>query len=427
MPAPTPPSPILDRHSVLAIAGLTALVLSAHLLYLGASEGCSPTLVGCAIGNAIWAQPDTTGYVRVAAQIAEEGLFGATYERRPPGYPLVLLAAQRLTGSHPPALWLAVPAAALGAVCCAWLTGALSRDRFAAIAVGVAFAIWPTVHAMSTLLLTDALHAFVMLGACVATLRWREGGGRRFAGLAALGWALAQALRPNFVPIVVLLGLLLLPEREPRRRMATLMLCASTLMVPAFLVASNQLHHGLAAPSVKFAFALACEGVPALEARLGRGDRDELHRACRERQSTMSIAERVADQNAVAWRAYRAHPFEMVAMLARSTYEQLVYRARWHHRGGFEPRYPTGAVVGRFAWKIYWLLAAAGFVVVAWRDPRLGLFLAGIFAIVMGPSSFAHTVGERYRLPVELLFLPVAASTLALGGDWITRRLRRAK
>ena len=61
----------LDGRSLLAIAGLTAVVLTGHLAYLGLAEQCSPTLVGCPVGNAIWAQPDTTGYVRVARDIAE--------------------------------------------------------------------------------------------------------------------------------------------------------------------------------------------------------------------------------------------------------------------------------------------------------------------------------------------------------------------
>ena len=64
-PHPHPPAS-LDARSLLAIAALTALVLAGHLAYLGVSEGCGPTLIGCPVGNAIWAQPDTTGYVRVA-------------------------------------------------------------------------------------------------------------------------------------------------------------------------------------------------------------------------------------------------------------------------------------------------------------------------------------------------------------------------
>ena len=94
-------SPLL----LLALAGLSAATLSANLAYLSHSQGCRPSLTRCALADGPWSQPDSIGYLRLARQIRSEGFGSVTFERRTPGYPLLLAGSLTLTGAVTPALW----------------------------------------------------------------------------------------------------------------------------------------------------------------------------------------------------------------------------------------------------------------------------------------------------------------------------------
>ena len=417
-----PPRPA-PAWLLLAAAALTALTLTANLTYLARSQGCEPSLHGCPVGNGPWMQPDSLGYMRLARQIRAHGFESITYERRTPGYPALMAGSLSLTGAALPTLWLTVPAGALAAAAVAWLATLAGGGRRTAAAAGGLFAVWPAVHAFAPLLLTDALHAFLCVTALAATLAWRDTGRAGWALAAAAAWMAAQTLRPNFFLVAPLLAILLYRPALPRRTAAvSAALCCAALLVPVGVVASNWVRVGVAAPSIKVAYAAACESVPKLRQRLGEGNHFALREECRERQRELAPAERMRTQNAEAIAAFAEHPFETAHMLFDSGLEQLLYPSMAVHRERFVDLYPAWLGVGSHAMALFWVAAFAGLLLLARSDLRLALFLAATFALVMGPGALVHTAGSRYRLPIELLFLPLAVAAVGHAASALVRR-----
>jgi len=425
MTTPAGPPRAAPAWLLLAVATLSAATLSANLLLLAGARGCTPSLSRCALGDGPWAQPDSVGYLRLARRIRADGFGSVTWERRTPGYPLVLAASLGLTGASLPALWLAVPLGALAAAASAWLAGFLSGRRSAAACAGCLFAVWPDVLAFAPLLLTDGLHAFLAVCALAATLAWRESGRGVWALAAGLAWAAAQALRPSLFGVAPLVALLLWTRPVSRRAVSvSAALCAATLLVPAGVTASNWLRLGLAAPSIKLAYAAACESVPMLKQRQGLARHRVARNECRERQRALSSVERVRAQRAEARAYLAAHPLETAHMLVDSALEQLLYPASAVHRPDYAHLLPTWLGIGSRGMALFWAAAFGGWLLAWRRDRRLALFLAGSFAMLMGPASLVHTAGARYRLPAELLLLPGAVVLVDHAVRALAARLR---
>lgn len=410
MRSPTGASRATSPLILAALAALTAATLSANLLYLVQVQGCKPSLVACGLGSGSWAMPDSVGYVRLARQIRSEGLTSVTFENRTPGYPLLLAGSLTLTGAVTPALWIAIPLGALAAAALAWIAGAISGQRSAALATGVLFSVWSNVHAMSAMLLTDALHAFLAAAGLASALAWRSSQRPEWAVASALAWMLTQSLRPTFFPVALLLAILLFVRGAPaRRNRITAALCVATLLIPIAVVTSNWVRLGLAGPSTKLAYAAACESVPQLKKRLGVAKHRQAREECRLRQRDLSPAERVRTQNAEALRYFSAFPLETAKMLVASLGKQLLYPTHLVYSEVHVHLYPSWAVMRSHMLAVYWIAAFAGLVLLWQRDPRLAFFILGSFALIMLPSTLIHTAGARYRLPAEILCLPLAA------------------
>lgn len=406
---------------LLALGGLAGALLSAHLIYLAHSEGCRPSLLACPVSDGQWQQPDTLGYVRLARQIRVHGLGSVTYEKRPPGYPLLLAGSLALTGAVTPVLWVTVVAGMLAVAALAWLAGYLTGRRSSAVAAGLLFCVWLPVYRYGPLLLTDALHAFLAAIALATAVAWRASHGAGWAAVSAFAWVAVQSLRATFFAVAPLLVLLLIERGASRRiRAVSASVCAATLLVPTFVVASNWLHHGLASPSVKLAYAAACESGPMLKARMGHGAFRNLRRDCQLRTNHLPPRERVAAQWAEAREVLGAHPGKTAAMLAGSVWRQMTVPLRPFHTEPFRQRYPGWLWVGSAGLVLFWLCGLGGLVLL-WRQQRgLVLFLVGAAVMVLVPSSLVHTADARYRFVLDLLFVPVVVVFV----DGVARRLR---
>ena len=65
--------------------------------------------------------------------------------------------------------------------------------------------------------------------------------------------------------------------------------------------------------------------------------------------------------------------------------------------------------------------AGLGWVGLCRGDPRLAAFLALVFALVLIPASTSHLANDRLRLPLDFLFIPLAALFI----DRMVRALER--
>jgi hypothetical protein len=407
--------------TLVALGALASAMLGANLTYLALSQDCSASLVRCSLRTGPWSLPDTSGYLRLSRQIRADGFGSLTFENRTPGYPALLAGSQALTGAALPALWLAIPLGGLAAASLAWIAGLLAQRRGAALATGLLFAVWFNVHALATMLLTDALHGFLVALGLATALAWRESQRGGWALASACVWIAAQSLRLAFFPVALLLALLLFAPGASRRSLGiSAALCAATLLVPIAVVSSNWMQHGLPGPSTKLAYAAACESVPQLKERLGVSTHREAREECRERQSDLSPAERVRTHTTEALHYFSAFPLETAKMLLASLRDQLLFPTRPVLRDEFAFLYPRWAVVGSHALALYWIAAFGGTLLIWRRDRRVALFILGSFMLVMLPSTLIHTAGARYRFPAELLCLPPAV----LFGERIVHVLR---
>jgi hypothetical protein len=384
---------------LLGVATLAALLHAGNLLHLARSYGCNLPRLGCleAVGRS--ATPDTRSYLEVAAQIRERGLLGASYRRRPPGYPLLLGLSQRLTGSHSAVLWLAPPLAGVAAAAIAWLAALLAGRARAGLAAGLLFCAWPNAYQFAPLLMTDALHAFLAVAALAATLAGRERERVAAAGIAAALWAVVQSLRPTFFPLALALPLLLAKRRAGRRtRRLSLALWGATLLVPALVLASS-----LATPGAT-GLPNTCYLVPRLQQELGLGQFDRLRAQCRRRYHRDPWRQTRRDLEFL-----RAHQGDALASLGRELGTQMWFPHRPYYFRELAPLYPAWSAMRPRSAAAFWLCAAAGLLLVARRRPGLAGFLLLALALVMGPSLLTTRVGARIRFPLDLFALPLVA------------------
>jgi len=400
----------------LGAAALAFLLHGAHLLTLARAQGCPSALLLCPTEVGPWAAGDYRSYWRVAERIREGGPLGASYLRRGPGYPLLLLLAAELTGQVSPARWLGPLGAGLAAGAVSWLAGALSGRLRGALLAALLFGLWLDAWRFSAALRPDGLHAFLAAAALAASVGWRRSERARAGLLAAVLWAAAQALRPTFAALPLILPALLFKRGAGRRyRRVSLGLWLASLAVPAFTIGANRIQHGIAIPSQVLAVNLACYAVPRLEEESGRGTFLALRRQCVERFRGLAPAERVRAQLRYAREALLARPGAALRSFLRELRVQTLHPLRLWDVEARRALYPAWGETGSLPVLAFWLLGAAGLFALARSEPGLALFLALAFLLVMLPATTSHLAGSRLRFPLDLLFLPVVASLLARG------------
>ena len=425
---------------LVGVAILAGALHSANLAWVASGHGCHFPSFVCPEGVAPFTGQDTSAYRAAAADIDERGLLGASWLKRIPGYPLMLLAAEHTSGTDTVALWWGPPLAALAAAAIAWLAWWLTGSVIAAAVAGGLFCLWPNAYQYSARLLTDGVHGYLVVGAVAATLCWRETRRPVAAGAAIFTWMLAQTLRPTFFALAALLPLLLFRREafaDPRR---SILRWVPIVLVPAVLVTGNLVRHGVALPP------MACYAAPRLEAAL-RVDRrppaeqhpvvertlfNHLRGLCMERYERNPRAQAARDR-----RYLRSHAGAAVANAAHEVVDQLLYPSRPYAKPGMERLYggwsypaagDRSVLLG-----VYWALFVAGLGVVFRRDPRFALFVSLAAVLVMLPAANTHLVGARLRFPVDLLSIPVVVAfgvrvlpTLRTALRDATARARRA-
>jgi hypothetical protein len=420
---------------LVGVAALAGLLHAANLVHLARARDCALPTLACPGQASPWPGRDTSAYRAAAAEIRAEGLFGASWLERMPGYPLVLLAAEGIAGDDAAALWWGPPLAALAAAGIGWIAGWLSGSVGAALAAGLCFCLWPNAYQYSARLLTDGPHGLLAVSALAATLCWRETGKPAAAGAAGLLWMAAQTLRPTFFALPLLLPLLLW-KRERQRRDAALALALwlASLVVPLGIVTANQLRHGLWLPPI------ACYAAPRLEAELALTRRPEAERVpavertlfahfrrrCMERYHADPAAQAARDRDFLL-----AHPGAAARSAAGEIADQMLYPSRPYAAPGMESlyggwRYPA-AGERSVGLAVFWLASIGGLARVARRDPGVAAFFALAAGLVMLPAANSHLVGARLRFPVDLMALPVvlACVVAALRRVPTPARLRR--
>ena len=242
--------------------------------------------------------------------------------------------------------------------------------------------------------------------------------------MAAAAWIATQLLRPTFFAIPALLPLVLFRKGVARRRaIVGGALWASTWIVPAFVVGSNHVHHGVAAPSHIVTVNLRCYAVPRLQEELGQGKFRQLRRECLDRFRSMEPALRVRTERTEAMEYLSAHLTEAVVSHVHELGIQLVEPLRLYSVPRQSDLYPRGWEFGEIPLIAFWLLGCAGVARLAREDRALAIFLAGVAVLVLVPASFAHYTGGRLRFPLDLFFIPAAAISIERGWRWFGKRV----
>jgi hypothetical protein len=322
-----------------------------------------------------------------------------------------------------PVRWLGPLAAGLAAGASAWLAGTLAGSLRGAWLGALLFALWLDAYRFSAALRPDGLHAFLAVGAFAASHAWRRSERAGAGLLAAALWAAAQALRPTFVALPLILPALLWKRPASRRyRGASLGLWLATLAVPAFLVGTNLARHGVAVPSYVLGVNLACYAVPRLQEERGEGEFHALRAACKRRFRGLPPAVRLPAQRAYAREVLLERPGETLASFLRELRVQTFHSLQLFDVESRRSPYPGGGETGTALVALFWLCGAAGLAGAARREPGLALFLGLAFALVMLPATTSHLPGSRLRFPVDLFFLPLVASAWGRGLSQLAER-----
>ncbi len=401
------------RGTALALAVLVSVLHGINLVHLARANGCTPSGLVCSGGVSPWITPDSTSYIRVAEDVLAHGPCRASYLIRGPGYPWLLALAQRTFGTMLAALWVEPILAGVAAWSVMCVAHRLTERRAAVLGAGLIAAAWPAMLAYSPELLTDAPHAFLATAALASTLVWREIGGTRRAGLAALAWIACQTLRPTFFFVPALLPVLLMDAKAHARANAErLGIWLATLLVPAFVVGSNFVHHGVATASAIGPETISCYAMPRLRAALGEGDFFDIRDAAFARYRAIALPERIEVQRRDTRELVAAHPGEAALSLLRELRRQLLAPPRPFSRYEWAPLYPAWMSLPSWVNALFWLMALAGVAGLARRDPALALFLLGAFVGVMVPAATSALIENRLRLPLDLWAMPLVVLTL---------------
>ncbi len=403
-----------QRGTWIALAGIAiaaALLHVGNLVFLSSERGCDLRTFACPPQHDPFVAPDTAGYLHAMRELREQGIFGVSTIKRPPGYPALLLVAEDLTGSPRNVLWLSAVFAGLAAAAISWLVLRASGRLSLAIVAGVAFCWWPNALQFSPMLLTDGIHGFAAVAAVAATLCWRDSESGPAAALAGALWLLVQSLRLTFFWLPAVLPLLLVKRGASRfYRRGSVALWAIGFLMPGFLLTSNWLHHGAATLSEIPARNLACYSVPRLQAELGQGDFYPLRRDCIRRYRHLEPAARIAAQEHAAVRFLLAHPGRALSSFMGEVVRQLTHSMRPYYKVDLRPLYRDWPVPGKWFLPAFWAAAAIGLLIWARTAPLEAAFLGLVFVGVILPAATSHLVGGRLRFPLDLMFLPVVVA-----------------
>jgi len=405
----------------LAVATLAAGAQAFNLLHVARAQGCDSPLLRCEERLAAFSTPDSRSYVELGRSIQRQGFLASDYSKRPAGYPLALAASMQFLASPLPVLWLNVLLAAAAAIAIAWLTAFFSGKSGAGIAAALLFVAWPNLYQWSPLLLTDTPHALLAVCAFAATLRWRQSEKSRWAFAAGATWLATQSLRPTLLAVPALLPLLLW-KRGGRRYLAlSSAVWLASCVAPGFQLIQNEARHGalLPAQAPHSLATLQCYASSRLRAEMGEGSFQRLRDRCLEAKRKDPEATARVELDYLISRPGAAAGSYLGEIL-----NQLLHPARpfyYPRQADFHPRW----------WRLdagfmffYWMLATGGWLLLARRNPRDALFLAGLAGMILLPAGLTHAVGARIRFPLDLLCLPLVVLAATALANEAARRVR---
>jgi hypothetical protein len=401
---------------------LAALLQALNLLYLTTAHGCRPFELTCSSLRTVIVTADAPGFLNTAHNILQKGFLHATYLSRPPGFPLLLAFATRVTGDPLSVLWLVTLLAGLAAAATAWVAAVVSRRPWAAGVAGVLFCVWPSTYEFSPLIMSDASHGYLAVVAFALTLRWMQQASA-WRGIAAAGaWAVTQSLRPTFFPLALILPILLLRrDGAVHRRSVAVAMWLLSCAVPASVVGSNYAHYHMVTASDRLAVNLSEYSVPRLKEDMGLGDFAALKQAARERYATIAdLGERLAIEKREAWSFLAEHPWPAFRSFAKEGVGQMLSPLQPFYAPELRPFYPRWTVLPSFVLGIFWVSTAAGLLILASKDWQVALFLLGLFVLVMLPATTSHWVGARLRFPLDLLAIPLAVNAWLVAATWLS-------
>jgi 4-amino-4-deoxy-L-arabinose transferase-like glycosyltransferase len=376
---------------------------------------------------------DFAMYVEAAAHLVEHGRFDPEYVYMP-GYVLLLAPVQALGGGFLAAKLVGAVLGGLGAGAVAGIARQLSGRR-AALVAGLLCACWPAGIAVASVTGTDMPAA--VLAASAAYFLWRFAGPRPWLAALLFGsfTGLAAYLRAIMVPLAALAVLVFRAHGQAWRASLrwTALACAVALLVLSPWAVRNRLRYG------ETFFTDSHGGLTALVGANPNTDgcySRSLNRMFRDVTGFALLAEphRQADRAALAvalaWTKF--DPLFSLGLLASKAERLLVHERALLYwplfRAGVLPdpdraffrRHQAGieAVADHFWLAVLALaLMGAGVAYARRQWAALALLPPAVVLAVLYTAIFSE---PRYRMPICLLILPLAALAL----DWIFRTAR---
>ena len=274
--------------------------------------------------------PDTDSYLRDAQELLSTGTFGPPGDPdivRTPGYPLLLLPGVSAGSPEVVTIVLQILLSGLTVLLVYDLGRLLAGDRRIALLAAGLYAVEPLSILYTSLLLTETLFTFLIVGALDLLVRFQLSSRWRDAVWAAVALAASAYVRPvsYFLPLWLgglLLVMALRPGPQRKRRLAQVILFGATAML---LVGAWQLRNVAVAGFPGFsaiedinlyfyngASVLAAEkGLPyyRVQEQIGYLDR-ELYLEQHPEQVGWSDAERYRSMGRAGLRILRSHPGE---------------------------------------------------------------------------------------------------------------------
>jgi len=384
---------------------------------------------------------DFAMYVESAAHLVEHGALDPEYVYMP-GYVLLIAAVQALGGG-----WLAIKlvGAILGGLgagavlgVARWLSGG---SRAVALTAGLLYACWPAGIAAASVTGTDTPAAVLVLTAAYVLVRFAGPRPLLAAVLFGLVTGLAAYIRAIVVPLAALSALVFRAHGKPWRQSlaAAALACVVALAVLSPWALRNRLRYGETFFTDSHGGLTALVGAnPNTDGRYSRS----LNQMFRDVTGFTLLAEphRQADHASLTiakeWLAF--DPLFTLGLLVAKAERLLVHERAllyWPlfragvlpepERAFFAHHRRTIEAVADGYWMVVLALGLAGAGLAGLRRQWLALSLlpqAGCLAVLY-IAIFAE---QRYRLPISMLLLPLAAQAMVWLGNTTRGLWRRA-
>jgi hypothetical protein len=342
------------------------------------------------------------------------------HPRRLPGYPIVLAALWSVFGSAiVPVVILQALVAGIVATIVMGVAGLCNRSRRVAVLAAALACFSFNGLAMAGAVMTDLVHAAAVFVGAAALLRTFARRREEWLLLTLVSWAIAQSLRPTMLLAAPLLGLLVAVGSRVtpwRPRWGRVVLVAAGLtLVPIALAATHRSNHGFLSVSAvdqKNALVLASQ----VAASATRGNRQEMFESWwDETESLPTLAERRAARITRARGVFARYPSRTIVTLLGNSAKLVLAPSDGLYAWATSDRErrtapAAGLVVANL---IGWIFIGLG-VLRSWRGSSLARLWALsallLGAYVLAVSCAVPAQGSRFRLPVDMLTLPLLAA-----------------